>query len=104
MQSFVPFIPERASTFADRVDGLYFYLVGLTTFFVLLISLTIIFFVIRYRRYPRYPFIHELRPSDWSYRSSHHHRLSIRNPSPYSGGHRGSLGRAVPSGEHSGTP
>jgi cytochrome c oxidase subunit 2 len=50
MQSFVPFIPERASTFADRVDGLYFYLVGLTTFFVLLISLTIIFFVIRYRR------------------------------------------------------
>lgn len=43
-------MPERASTFADRVDGLYFYLVGLTAFFTLLISLTIIFFVIKYRR------------------------------------------------------
>lgn len=50
MQSFIPFIPERASTFADRVDGLYLYLVGLTAFFFLLIALTIIFFVIKYRR------------------------------------------------------
>jgi cytochrome c oxidase subunit 2 len=50
MQSWLPFMPEKASTFADSVDGLYFYLVGLTAFFTLLISITIIFFVIKYRR------------------------------------------------------
>jgi cytochrome c oxidase subunit II len=50
MQSWIPFMPEKASTFADTVDGLYFYLVGLTAFFTLLISITIVFFVIKYRR------------------------------------------------------
>jgi len=30
-------MPDKASTFADTVDGLYFYLVGLTTFIVLTI-------------------------------------------------------------------
>ena len=50
MQSWIPFMPEKASTFADRVDGLYFYLVGLTGFFTLLISFTIIFFIVKYRR------------------------------------------------------
>jgi len=43
-------MPEKASTFADGVDGLYFYLVGLTTFFTVLISLIIIIFVVKYRR------------------------------------------------------
>ncbi|HEX8843645.1 MAG TPA: cytochrome c oxidase subunit II [Pyrinomonadaceae bacterium] len=50
MLALIPFMPERASTFADSVDGLYFYLIGLTAFFTLLISFTIIFFVIKYRR------------------------------------------------------
>ena len=50
MQGWIPFIPERASTLAPRVDGLYFYLVGVTIFFTLLISATLIFFVIKYRR------------------------------------------------------
>jgi cytochrome c oxidase subunit II len=50
MQGWIPFIPERASTLAGRVDDLYFYLVGVTIFFTLLISATIIFFVIKYRR------------------------------------------------------
>src|SRR5215210_5988446 len=50
MQGWIPFIPERASTLAGRVDGLYFYLVGITIFFTLLIGATIIFFVIKYRR------------------------------------------------------
>ena len=50
MQSWIPLIPERASTLAGRVDGLYFYLVGVTIFFSLLISVTLIFFVIKYRR------------------------------------------------------
>ena len=48
--SWIPFIPESASTVSGKVDALYFYLSGMTLFFTLLISGTIIFFVIKYRR------------------------------------------------------
>src|SRR5687767_8892770 len=54
MQSWIPLVPESASTFSWKVDALYFYLSGVTLFFALLISGTLIFFVIRYRR--RTPF------------------------------------------------
>ena len=54
MQSWIPFIPESASTIAPKVDALYFYLSGVTIFFTLLISGVLIFFVIKYRR--RTPF------------------------------------------------
>jgi cytochrome c oxidase subunit 2 len=54
MQSSFPFVPESASTISGDVDALYFYISGVTVFFVLLISAVIIFFVIRYRR--RNPF------------------------------------------------
>jgi cytochrome c oxidase subunit 2 len=50
----IPFIPPSASTLSGQVDALYFYLVGVTLFFALLISGVIIFFVIKYRR--RSPF------------------------------------------------
>jgi cytochrome c oxidase subunit 2 len=50
MQSWIPFVPESASTESANVDALYFYLSGVTVFFTLLISGVIIFFVIRYRR------------------------------------------------------
>jgi len=50
MQSWIPFVPESASTESSRVDAIYFYLSGVTVFFTLLISLAIIFFVIKYRR------------------------------------------------------
>ena len=50
MQSWIPLVPERASSFAWKVDSLFFYLSGVTLFFTLLISATLIFFVIRYRR------------------------------------------------------
>jgi cytochrome c oxidase subunit 2 len=46
----IPFVPESASTYSGDVDALYFYISGVTVFFVLLISLVIIFFVIKYRR------------------------------------------------------
>ena len=46
----IPFIPESASTYSGDVDALYFYISGVTVFFTLLISVVIIFFVIRYRR------------------------------------------------------
>ncbi len=43
-------LPENASTFATKVDLLYFTLVGLSVFFSALIFLLILFFSIRYRR------------------------------------------------------
>jgi cytochrome c oxidase subunit 2 len=54
MQSWLPFMPESASTVSSKVDALYFYLSGVTLFFVFLISGVLIFFVIKYRR--RTPF------------------------------------------------
>ena len=54
MQSWIPFVPESASTESGGVDALYFYLSGVTVFFTLLIAGVIIYFVIRYRR--RTPF------------------------------------------------
>ena len=50
MQGWIPFVPERASTLAPKVDGLYFYLIGVTIFFSVLITATLVFFVIKYRR------------------------------------------------------
>jgi len=50
MQTWVPFIPESASTLSWKVDALYFFLSGVTIFFTLLISGTVIFFVLKYRR------------------------------------------------------
>lgn len=50
MQGWIPLVPESASTFSWKVDSLYFYLSGVTLFFTLLISIVLIFFVIRYRR------------------------------------------------------
>ena len=50
MQSWIPLVPDSASTFSWKVDALYFYLSGVTLFFALLISGMLIFFVIRYRR------------------------------------------------------
>lgn len=54
MQSWIPFLPDQASTFASSVDALYFYLWGLTGFFTLLIVSVLIFFVVKYRK--RAPF------------------------------------------------
>jgi len=50
MWSGTPLFPERASTMALRVDGLYFFLVGLTVFFSLLIAGLIVYYAIKYRR------------------------------------------------------
>src|SRR5215216_1485823 len=50
MQSWIPLVPDSASTFSWQVDALYFYLSGVTLFFTLLITTVLIFFIIRYRR------------------------------------------------------
>ena len=52
--SWIPLIPESASTVSGKVEALYFYLCGITVFFTLLISGVLVFFVIKYRR--RNPF------------------------------------------------
>jgi cytochrome c oxidase subunit 2 len=46
----IPLFPERASTIADEVDALYFFLVGLSGFFSILIAVLVVAFAIRYRR------------------------------------------------------
>jgi len=45
-----PLFPEQASTVAGRVDSLYYFLVGLTAFFSILIGAAVAFFAIKYRR------------------------------------------------------
>lgn len=50
--------PENASSFGGEVDGLYFFLIGVSTFFIVLIAGSILYFALRYRRshqaeYPR---------------------------------------------------
>jgi cytochrome c oxidase subunit 2 len=46
----VPFVPDSASTIAPQVDALFFFLLGLTLFFTLLVGFLVLYFVIRYRR------------------------------------------------------
>jgi cytochrome c oxidase subunit 2 len=43
-------IPEQASTLAGRVDALYFFLIGVTVFFSVLIAVLVLGFAVRYRR------------------------------------------------------
>ena len=45
MQSWIPLVPDSASTFSWKVDALYFNLSGVTLFFALLISGMLIFLV-----------------------------------------------------------
>ncbi len=44
------FHPETASTYASRVDGVYWFLVAVTLFFTVAIALAIVYLGIRYRR------------------------------------------------------
>jgi cytochrome c oxidase subunit 2 len=50
MREAFPLFPQAASSFAGRVDALYFYLITVSAFFTLLISLSILYFAIKYRR------------------------------------------------------
>src|SRR6266550_5988800 len=45
-----PLFPEAASTMAARVDNLYFFLIGITVFFSLLIAGLIVYYAVRFRR------------------------------------------------------
>ena len=50
MESDLPLFPEQASTVAPQVDALYFFLVGISGFFTVLIAALIVYFAIKYRR------------------------------------------------------
>jgi cytochrome c oxidase subunit 2 len=50
MGSGTPLFPEAASTIAPRVDALYFFLLGVTVFFSLLIAGLIVYYSIKYHR------------------------------------------------------
>ena len=45
-----PFFPEQASSLAGDVDSLYFFIVAVSGFFALLVSVAVVIFAIRYRR------------------------------------------------------
>ena len=46
----LPLFPEQASTIAKHVDALYFYLVGVSGFFSILIAGLVVYFAVKYRR------------------------------------------------------
>ncbi len=56
MFSGFPLFPEQASTLAGSVDGLYFFLIGVTVFFFVAISAALLIFAVKYRR---------RSPSEW---------------------------------------
>ena len=46
----IPLFPERASTIANEVDALYFFLIGLSVVMSVLIATLVVSFAIRFRR------------------------------------------------------
>jgi cytochrome c oxidase subunit 2 len=46
----IPLFPDAASSIADHVDALYFFLIGISVFFSVLIAGLIVFYAARYRR------------------------------------------------------
>jgi cytochrome c oxidase subunit 2 len=45
-----PLFPEAASTIAPRVDNLYFFLISVSAFFAVLVTVLVVIFAIKYRR------------------------------------------------------
>src|SRR5260221_6585363 len=46
----IPILPPTASSVAFEVDLLYFFIAGVTAFFVVLVAALVLFFTIKYRR------------------------------------------------------
>jgi cytochrome c oxidase subunit 2 len=49
MLSGIPLFPEQASTMAPMVDNLYFFILGVTAFFALLVVILVVYFAVKYR-------------------------------------------------------
>jgi cytochrome c oxidase subunit 2 len=50
MRAQLPLFPEQASSVAGHVDALFFFILGVTGFFTILIAVLVIYFAIKYRR------------------------------------------------------
>lgn len=50
MSSNLPFFPPSASTVASDVDALYFFILGVSAFFAVVVSVLVVGFAIKYRR------------------------------------------------------
>ena len=50
MEPTIPLFPHQASTVASRVDNLYFFMIAVSGFFAVAVTLTVVFFAIKYRR------------------------------------------------------
>jgi cytochrome c oxidase subunit 2 len=46
----MPFLPERAASVAGEVDALFFFILGITGLFTVVIWVTLLYFAIKYRR------------------------------------------------------
>jgi cytochrome c oxidase subunit II len=49
MWPILPIIPEQASTLAPKVDQLYWFIIGVTAFFGILVTVLVIYFAVKYR-------------------------------------------------------
>ena len=49
MFSGIPLFPEQASTLAPRVDNLYLFIVAVTAFFALVVTMVVIVFAVKYQ-------------------------------------------------------
>ena len=49
MSSLFQIIPEQASTMAPKVDQLYWFIIGVTAFFGILVSVVVVYFAVKYR-------------------------------------------------------
>jgi len=49
MPSLFQIIPEQASTLAPKVDQLYWFIIGVTAFFGILVSILVVYFAVKYR-------------------------------------------------------
>jgi cytochrome c oxidase subunit II len=45
-----PLLPERASSFAGEVDALFYFIVAVTIFFTVAVSIALLYFAVKYRR------------------------------------------------------
>jgi cytochrome c oxidase subunit 2 len=46
----MPLLPERASSYAGEVDALFYFIVAVTVFFTVGVSIALVFFAVKYRR------------------------------------------------------
>lgn len=60
----IPLLPRQASTFAERVDLMWWFLVAVTAFFIVLIFSLVLLFAVRYRRKSEehYPTVYRENP------------------------------------------